>query len=303
MAKNKNLITCVKGDPSGSHVVAIERHGKIQVWDSQGSQRISRFDTILERVSRRLSISPDGRYIVVGAYSDRGVSLYSTNDGRELWNRPDLNQVQKVRFSSAGNYVVATFNEHQATFLSSTSGRSRRYSWLKKYFSRVEDIYESSFNSVFVHGQYDDDLLVTTREHLELVSIPRKTFAVLDHTFSAHQICVTESGGPISCYDIRSGIELWEFNPGDEVHGLCVEYIPSLNAYATVVWPYEDGGENTLYLLECQTGEKLMQYPVLNGGPAFIQTGAQMVFTDGAVVDTASGKQVNVLDFMAELAG
>ena len=301
MAAKENLITFVTGISNGPRIAALERNGKVQIWEIEKNERISRFDTIIERVSHRIAISPDGKLLAVGAYSQNGVSLYDTNTGRELWNRSDLNQVQKVRFSPSGDTVVAAFNEHQATFLDCKNGRSERLSWFKKRISGIRDVYESPFNSMFVHEQWDDDLQITTTEHIPLNSIPRKTFGVLDYAFSLDQLTISESTGPVTCYNMLSGQELWEFAPGNGVHGLCISFVPELNAYATIAWPYEDGGDHALYLLDRPNGNQLNQHGVPNGAPAFIRDGKQMLFSDGTIINTLNGDTHHSIEFMADI--
>ena len=302
MADKENRITFVTGVLNGPRIAALERNGKTQIWDVEENHRISRFDTIIERVSRRIAISPNGKLLAVGAYNENGVSLYDTNTGRELWNRSDLNQVQKVRFSPSGDTVIAAFNEHQATFLTCETGRSQRLSWFKKQISGVQDIYESPFNSMFIREQWDDDLLITTTEHVVLNAIPRKTFGVLDHAFSSGHLSISESGGPVTCYNILSGQELWEFEPGDGAHGLSISFVPELNAYVTIVRHYENGGDHTAYLLDRTTGDQLKKYVVPNGSPAFIRNGQQMLFTDGTVVNTTNGESQHEFGFMTGIA-
>lgn len=303
MAEKENFITFVTGDSNGPRVAVLERNGKVQIWDIKSNERISRFDTIIERVSRRIAISPDGKLLAVGAYNENGVSLYDTNTGSELWSRSDLNLVQKVRFSPSGDTVVAAFNEHQATFLDCKNGRSERLSWFKKQVSGIQDIYESPFNSMFVREQWDDGLQITTTEHIALNSIPRKTFGVLDYAFSLDQLAISESTGPVTCYSVLSGLELWEFDPGEGVHGLCISFVPELDAYATIAWPYEDGGDHTLHLLNRTNGDPLNQYVVPNGGPAFILDGKQMLFSNGRIINTLNGDTHHTIEFMADIAG
>ncbi len=303
MADKENFITHVAGDLNGPRIAAIERHGKTQVWDIASRERISRFNTIVERISRRIAIGSTGQRLAVGTYNGNGVSLYDTESGREIWNRPDLNQVQKVRFSSTGDSVFVAFNEHQGTFLECKTGRSKRLSLFKKYASGIKDIYQSQVDPIFVREPWDDSLQISTEKHVALNSIPRKTFGVIDYSFSPDQLCITESTGPVTCYNVFSGMENWEFDPGDGVHGLCISFVSHLDAYATIVWPYENGGDHTFYLLNRITGDIINNYVVPEGNPAFIHAGRQMVFTKGAVVDTASGETTHNLEFMAGIAG
>lgn len=300
MSKNENRVTNVRCDPGGSRFAVLERFGKTQIWDAGSLTRITRFKTIIEKVSRRLAISRNGKFLAVGAYRNKGVSLYCGDTGRELWNRPDLAQVQKVRFSPSDDYVVVTFNEHQASFLSVRNGKSQRISLFQKYFRGIRDIYLSPFDDLYVHGQWDDDLVVTTHKQTPISSIARKTFGILDHAFSVDQLCITESTGPVSCYDIRTGMELWEFDPGEKEHGLSLAFIDHLGAYVTITWPYNDGGEHTLHLLDRTTGSPQKRFVVPDGNPAFIHEGRQMVFPDGSIVETGSGETTQKIDFLSE---
>lgn len=242
----------------------------------------------------RYAISEDGRKFAVGNNKTGCLSVYDNTDGEELWQKTNFPQIDTVRFSPDGNRIIAMFDMNLAAFVDTSSGKIRPISLLKKHVANVQNVYHSPVDSILVHEQWDNDLLITTKRNKILHSIPRKTFGVMDHAFSSGQYCVAEANGPVTCYDINTGKELWCYA---ESVGIFVSYVEQQNAYAII------STQSTCILVDRDDGSRIRSFTTPNHQPAFCLNGQQMVFTNGEVIETSTGKTTCNLNFSDGLSG
>ena len=162
----------------------------------------------------------------------------------------------------------------------------------------VEDYWESPFDPLCVRVPWRDALntiTVMTTRHSPISSIRRKTFGFLDHAFAPGLLCVSESTGPVSCYHLRTGDELWTLDPGKGVHALHVAWLESAGCLAALTYPYQHGGTHTIHLLDAETGELNASHPLPSFNHAFAYSGKWVVAADGSVTDAVTAQRIRTL--------
>lgn len=76
--------------------------------------------------------SPDGKYIVSGTKYDNSVIMWRTSDGQELWRKYAEEEVERVGWSSDGQFVAAASEDYRVTVYYAGSGEIYKTIRLKK---------------------------------------------------------------------------------------------------------------------------------------------------------------------------
>jgi hypothetical protein len=125
-----------------------------------------------------------------------------------------------------------------------------------------------------------------------------KVFMPLDFAFSPGRAYVSESGGPVSCIDIRTGHVSWQWSAGPATHAVQVAYNHDSGKLCAVVFPYQEGDTCSLFAIDVGTGTAEETISAAIATPAaFCQKGTMLVSADGAVRATKDGRLINQLDF------
>jgi hypothetical protein len=72
--------------------------------------------------------------------------------------------------------------------------------------------------------------------------------------FSPDALAISESGGSIRVFSLKSGLETARYNPATGVHALQLAYIPNSNDYFALMWPFQHGGSKSLVQLDISDG-------------------------------------------------
>ena len=206
-----------------------------------------------------LSLSRDSQTCFVGCYDVHGLAAYSTLDGSELWRRRDLKAVQRV---DAFPFDDAVFcgREGAGHLLCAKTGQT-----IEKPRG-IQTVYPSPFSKhVLVSARTLD---VHSPFGTRIGKIRRTTFAELHCFFSHGEILVTESGGPVRCFDLASLELLWTHTPKVGSHFLRLCFSQALGCFVGVRWHYQDSSDpvKRIVYFERRTGTVLKDTPL--GTPA-----------------------------------
>jgi hypothetical protein len=131
-----------------------------------------------------------------------------------------------------------------------------------------------------------------------VAKLPMLSFAMLDAGFGTDSVCVTESTGPVRCFDLTSGSEVWHYTPRKGKHVLRVCYSCGARAFFGVEWSFLRGGPREVVKLDCETGER-SEVTQLGDSVAevFCHEGNELLTSDGRLIDLLSGRVKRRLRF------
>ncbi|MEM7279568.1 MAG: WD40 repeat domain-containing protein [Pseudomonadota bacterium] len=279
----------------GDLVAAAESTGFVQIWNVQSAAQTARFKTTLDFGGNRLAISRDGQHLAAGAYHDHGLTLYSTQDGKELWRRTDLKQIQDVRISMDDAVVICGHGGDCCEMLDITSGES------EQSLHPVEDLLQSAYEDIaIVDGGRSNHYMLTDFAFQKIAQVARTSFAALDFAFAPHLICVTESGVLVRCYGTADGRELWRYDPGsrDGVHVITLAYNEPEDSFVGIALPYKHGGDRRLVVIRAKSGQFVSAVTLGTFSKAvFCCKGSVLLTSDGILRASLTGEQQGTLTF------
>jgi outer membrane protein assembly factor BamB len=279
----------------GTRIAAAESKRIVHVWDVAVARHIATFDTTLDFGGDRLGITSDGQRCIVGSYHRYGVAAYDSETGREQWRRKELKKVQKVHISHDNQLVFCGFSGRSGQFLRSESGET------EIVLHDVREVHESPYAPIIlVCGDEADFLLLRYPSCEQFARFRRATFALLDAAFAPGKICVTESTGPIRCFDVVTGEMCWRVIHKQGEHALKVGYSESDACFYCVIRPYQHGGNRRLHRLDANSGSQEFVADLGDSHEeAFCLRGSHLVDSHGRVWNLATGTISNVLEFPA----
>ena len=130
--------------------------------------------------------------------------------------------------------------------------------------------------------------LTSVRGHERI--LPRLTFAELGVAFSPLAVCISESGGPIRCWDLTGGTELWRyFVKGHHAIQLC--YSRSENVFYGLDLEYKQEGKCQVLRFDPEKGQA--NIAVERGNlrtSVFCLDGRYIISSDGTLIETMTGE-------------
>jgi len=256
---------------------------RLSIFNLQTQRREGDFLVRYDIGGRRLSLSRDSLFCFVGCYKTYGIAAYSALDSSEIWRRKDLKAVQYVKAFPFDDYVFCG-REGAGHLLCAKTGRT-----LEKPRG-VKAVYPSPFSR---------HVLVSTRT-LDVHStfgtpigkIERTTFAELDGCFSDAEVLITESTGPLRCFDLASLELLWThtlpgnnpyFNvPGDHNHFFNLTFSRPLDCFLGIRW-------DCIVHFERRTGRVLREVPLGGRAGEFCLEGTTVFTTDLCLISAETG--------------
>lgn len=270
---------------TGTLIAAAELKGIIHIWDVGRRQFVRSLRTSLDFGGERLAISADGRLCAVGAYNSGGVACHSIETGEELWRRGDISHPQYISITpDDARIIVGT--DSQSFVLNRTDGTTIQTA------RGVHRIVESPWDgATFLDGSQMK--LMNGQGHAYI--LPRVTFAELGVAFSPCKVCIAESGGPVRCWDLTGGTELWRyFEKGHHAVLLCYNSVE--NVFLAVDLEYEQGGQRRLIRFEPKTGRMSVVTALGNSRDTIFCADGKLIATaDGRVIETTAGNMVGRL--------
>ena len=210
--------------------------GQLSFFDLSARRRIGSFPIIYSGGLRRCSLSNDTRRCFVGCFQDHGLAAYSTRDGVEIWRRKDLQILNGVTAFTHED-VVFCMRDEEAFLLCARTGHTL------DIIQGIGSIYISPFNRNVLVGARG--LEIHSSFGKQIGTISRTTFAELDCAFSESEVLITESGGPVRCFDLNSAQLLWTHTPPEGSHFLNLCYSGPLNCFVGVWFYYKESNDHS----------------------------------------------------------
>ena len=267
----------------------------VHIFDLTTGNRVSEIDTDLDFGGRRLAIDPNGEFCAVASYDKNSVSLYNVH-GRHLWRRTDVDEVQSVRFALDGKSLFCSHHFGTVSQFDVSTGEKIRFTWTKKELYGVKNVYESSYDECLVIDQIENDIRITNFQLKHVATVKRKAFAILDCAFAPEFMCISESGGPVTCYHLESGRQVWELPFGSGVHALHLSYNEESKHFSAIAWHYKNGGPHILLSITRHNGEIVTKTQLPDASKfGFISCGKRLLLTTGDIMSATTGDQIGVL--------
>jgi WD40 repeat protein len=274
---------------NGQIIALAEFEKRVQIFDINSQQVISEFDTILDFGGRRLAISEDGNICICGCWERHGICAYETKTGKLIWQRKDLKKVQHIHILLSDNTkFFAHFEVGGSRIIDMNSGSDiDKLSGAKYFFS-------SKFIPVDIIDMSRKTQIVDRVTRKVIITIKRQSLATLDLDIAENSFAISESGGPLSCYDIQTGQLKWRIPINEDGHFLRLRYNEHLNIFLGVSWPFMKGGDKKIKYINRDNGtienELLINCPTET---EFALEGQVLVTSDRELINIKSGMKKN----------
>jgi hypothetical protein len=275
-----------------TRVAAAFSYRTVQIWDLTTRTLLREFETVFYFGGKRLTLDAGGQKCVTAGWNKGkrgGVACYETDTGKLIWHRQDLRHTQRVRFSANRNGFWCIPHSGRTRLLDSDDGRDI------DSIGGLEDLYESEYST--------DQLLEKRNRNRDYIlqsgkarKIPRLTFAILDAVFGPQSLAISESGGPVRCFDF-SGIELWRFTPEQGSHFGALWFRKADKNFYGVLWNHEQGRFKHLARLDSATGEAQILSDLDSREDSYCAGLDCIVNSSGAVIDVSEGRLLHRLGF------
>src|SRR5262249_8158568 len=111
------------------------------------------------------------------------------------------------------------------------------------------------------------------------------------------QLCVTEAGGPVRCFDLRSGAARWHHTPPRGAHVVQLSPAASGSGFQGIQFHFERGSRAYLVrFYERQAAERVVRRP--SSGVGFFGQGANLVLPTGQVLAANTGRRKTPFTFL-----
>jgi len=263
-------------------VAATDATGAIVVFDHETGEQVAFVQGPPSRGGKRLALTPDATACAAASFH-RGVFAFDLPSGRARWTRDDLRRIEWLRYSGDGEHLLA-FTERAAVALDARTGEDCGIEL------PITAAYESNDARSLLVGP--EGVTIVAGATRSVVAGVRKT---LGACFLPARVCIAEFMGPLRCVDDR-GAALWTFRQG-ESHIVDVAAVRDAHVAGVHVTP--ETGRAELVVLDDE-GRLRSQAPLEPYfGAAFVDDGAGIVLSDGAYLDTRSGRRIRRLNFSA----
>jgi hypothetical protein len=284
-------------------IAAAGDEGKVQIWNFDTGERLSEFVTVCDDGSR-LALSATGETLIAANWRKgkrAGVACYETGSGKPIWHRPDLRQVQHMKFSAQGDWVWCQIDSRPVHCLDARTGST------VKIWRTIQDVLDSPFSPHILLLRRTDFVI---RSQTKSVSVPRLSRSGLEAAFGPDTVCVCEFSNPtvlpvitvqgiVRCLEFGSGGEHWRYQPPDGHWMQLISYQDDQYFYG-VQSGYEQGRRNVA-LIRLSSDEGLCaELCRLSPPPYFGGFGAGVLVTpEGEVVSLQTGEIIRRLPFSA----
>lgn len=269
----------------GPKITLAEFDKIVQIIDIVEKEKISEFETILDFGGKRVAIDNSGKICICASYEKNLVCGYETITGNKIWQRKDIKKVQVIR-------ILTTPEE--SIFIQSDKGPGRILNIFTGediiLLPGIENFFESNFQTIQFHERKDVFEIVDRITLNKILSIKRKSFALLDMAFSKDSILISESGGPASCYDLENGELKWILPLDSDGHFLKLCYNEICNQFLAISWPFQRGGNKKLKYLNLQNGN--LEKELTIDRPAeteFALEGNLLITSEKLIINTLTG--------------
>jgi WD40 repeat protein len=287
--KTYEKIRTISISHSGDRFAVAEFEKRIQIWDlTSGLLRV--IETDFEFGGRRLSISASGKYLTVGSYNKNSITSYSVDTGEILWTRRDLKKCGRVQHFGLETELIFVTSERQATqIISADKGET-----IQK-ITGAQGLWEvgSEYQTII---EKHDRINLVDKDFKTIKTSPKKTFAILDSSYSTDKLFVSYSAGPLESIDIKSFEPTWTIKPVG--HFLDTGFNLFDNKVLGIRWEYEKGSHKFLSVLNYTTGSIENEFDLGDiVEHSFLKQGKYLLTSTGKLISTVDGKTMKEFDF------
>jgi hypothetical protein len=258
----------------------------VSVWNLEPPRRVATFDTILDFGGQRLALSEDGATVVAAAFDFEGVAAYDASTGKLRWQRRDIEHPQVVSVSHATAAIYVGVEDGPCSVLALENGETLAQ------IPGVRQVVESPHGPLVFLDEARPH--VAGLDRTRLFSIERGTFAFLAIAFAPSRLAVSESGGPVTCFEIPSGDICWRFVPPQGTHCLELSYLPGNDQFAGVLWPFASGGVKELVTFDDRGNATTVKYLGMTATECFCPAVSALVTAECKLVYLPSGQEANL---------
>jgi WD40 repeat protein len=287
--KTYEKIRTISTTHSGDRFAVAEFEKRVQIWDlNSGLLRV--IETDFDFGGKRLSISASGKYLAIGSYNKNSITTYSVDTGKILWTRKDLKKCGTVQHFDFDTELVFVTLERQAThILSSDTGET-----IQK-ITGAQGLWGLGSQAQVVIEKHDRINLVD-KEFKTVKTSPKKTFAILDSSFSIDKLFVSYSAGPLESIDLGRFEQTWTNKPVG--HFLDTAFNSLNNKVIGIRWEYEKGSHKFLSVLNFSTGNIENEFDLGDiVEHSFLKQGKYLLTSTGKLISTVDGKTIKEFDF------
>lgn len=274
---------------NGQTVALAEFEKRVQIFDIDTLQVLSEFDTILDFGGQRLVISENGHICICGCWERHGICAYEAQTGKLIWQRKDLKKVQHIQILyTDNNKLFAQFEVGASRVIDINTGLD-----IEK-IPGVKYLFNSKYLPIDIIDK-SNKIQIKDRETKNIkASIERQSFATLDLGIADNCFAISESGGPLSCYDIKSAQLKWRIPVDEDGHYLRLSYNEELNTFIGVSWPFMKGGNKKIKYINKDNGS--IEKEIIINCPTeteFALNGKVLVTSDKEIINLKSGEKKN----------
>jgi WD40 repeat protein len=286
-----SAIRCMAASKRSSRLATVASEGQVQIWDVETRELLQEFASVFSFGGNRLTLDPLGQRCIAAAWNPGrhgGVACYDANTGKLIWQRQDLRQTQRVRFSPGGEAAWCVPESGPAKLLDAASGKTL------DVLIGLRDLFDSEYSAHLLLEKRKRDYIL--REE-RTVRIPRLTFAILDVAFGPRSLAISESGGPVRCIDSSTGVELWRRSLGQHVHFLRLWYRESDSNFYGVQWEFQTGSFRSLMQLDGNSGEPKVICQLNSWEEVYCAKFDCIITSSGEVRDLSDGRLLHRVQF------
>jgi hypothetical protein len=141
-----------------------------------------------------------------------------------------------------------------------------------------------------------DRINLVGKDFKTVKTLPKRTFAILDSSFSIDKLFVSYSGGPLESIDLGTFEPTWTNKPVG--HFLDTAFNSLDNKVLGIRWEYEKGSNKFLSVLNYSTGNIENEFDLGDiVEHSFLKQGQYLLTSTGLLISTADGKAIKQFDF------
>lgn len=291
--KQYEKIRTIAATVNGDRFAVAEFDSKVQVWDLTKGL-VNKFSTDFDFGGNRLSISEDGKYLVVGGYSANTITAFDIDTGQQLWQRKDLKKCGSVKvLNKLDNRVFVNLERQGTHILDINTGETI------DNLKGVEFYYENPYGNIDLLEKSTSCSFADRIKSKTIKNKPKTTFAILDTAFSIDTIVCAYSTNPLEAISTDNFENIWATRVVG--HFLEIEYSKELDKILGVRWEYENGSPKFLCYVDINTGR--VEKEINLGEPIeveFLKQGSFLLTSQGKLYSTSTGQQTRQFDFESE---
>ncbi|MFT3879573.1 MAG: hypothetical protein QM703_07930 [Gemmatales bacterium] len=167
--------------------------------------------------SYRLEVNSATRILYSGASRKTGIAAYDFESDCIVWDRRDLKQLAQLSYDAYEDVLYCLCEKHTVV-LNASNGKEHAY------FRNLDDVFfgRNPAFAVFNGKEVKLENRSTKKVHI----LPRTTGGILQASFTDSAAVLSWVSGPVTAYDLESGLLLWTYTPdGEQAHTVALPRI------------------------------------------------------------------------------